>query len=115
FMILRDELTSLKPDFFEWLYVYATTGTLTSTTEKFTPKPQQIKMISEVLDGFATESRGKMLAACGIGNTLTALWIKEKLNAKYVLFVAPNLALIKQTLEAWMPQASTPFTYLCVC
>lgn len=115
FMILRDELTSLKPDFFEWLYVYATTGTLTSTTEKFTPKPHQIKMISEVLDGFATESRGKMLAACGTGKTLTALWIKEKLNAKYVLFVAPNLALIKQTLEAWMPQASTPFTYLCVC
>ena len=71
-------------------------------------------MISEVLDGFATESRGKMLAACGTGKTLTALWIKEKLNAKYVLFVAPNLALIKQTLESWMPQAKL-LHISCVC
>lgn len=115
FMILRNEMNSLAPDFFEWLYTLATTGSTASIMQKYEPKPHQNKMIAEVLDGFATEQRGKMLAACGTGKTLTALWIKEKISAKNILFVAPNLALIKQTLEAWMPQASTPFTYLCVC
>jgi superfamily II DNA or RNA helicase len=115
FIILRNELNSLEPDFFEWLYTFATTGSSAIHVPKFTPMPHQNKMISEVLEGFVTEQRGKMLAACGTGKTLTALWIKERLSAKHVLFVAPNLALIKQTLEAWMPQASAPFTYLCVC
>ncbi len=115
FTILQNEMNSLEPDFFEWLYVFATAGLTISITPKFSPMPHQEKMISEVLDGFVTENRGKMLAACGTGKTLAALWIKEKLSARKVLFVAPNLALIKQTLEAWMPQASTPFTYICVC
>lgn len=115
FFVLRNELSSLEPDFFEWLYSYATTGVSETRIQRYTPMPRQVKMISDVLEGFATEERGKMLAACGTGKTLTALWIKEGLLAKNVLFVAPNLALIKQTLEAWMPQAKAPFTYLCVC
>jgi predicted helicase len=115
FAILRNELNSLKPEFFKWLYEYATTGASKPRIEKYTPLPHQDKMISEVLEGFSTEERGKMLAACGTGKTLAALWIKERLSAKKVLFVVPNLALIKQTLEAWMPQAEEPFIYLCVC
>lgn len=115
FFILRNELNSLEPSFFEWLYTFATTGSTEPNVSKYDPMPHQEKIISEVLEGFVTEERGKMLAACGTGKTLAALWIKESLMAKNTLFVAPNLALIKQTLEAWMPQAKTPFTYLCVC
>lgn len=115
FMILRNELTSLGKEFFDWLYSFATAGIQSTNIIKYNPLPHQIKMISDVCEGFITEKRGKMLAACGTGKTLTALWIKEKIGANTVLFVAPNLALIKQTLEAWMPQASNPFTYLCVC
>ncbi|NLM75056.1 MAG: AlwI family type II restriction endonuclease [Clostridiaceae bacterium] len=115
FTILRDELNSLDLDFFKWLHIFATTGVYEKEDERYTPLPHQQKMIDEVLEGFQTERRGKMLAACGTGKTLTALWIKEELSAKNVLFVVPNLALIKQTLEAWMPQAQEPFIYLCVC
>jgi superfamily II DNA or RNA helicase len=115
FFIFRNELNSLEPIFFDWLYIFATTGSTKPIVTRYNPMPHQDKMISEVLEGFVTEKRGKMLAACGTGKTLAALWIKERLTAKKTLFVAPNLALIKQTLEAWMPQAKTPFTYLCVC
>lgn len=115
FIILRNELNSLEPDFFEWLYTFAATGSSAINIPKYPRRPHQVEMIADVIKGFATEQRGKMLAACGTGKTLTALWIKEELAAKNVLFVAPNLALIKQTLEAWMPQAKAPFTYLCVC
>jgi superfamily II DNA or RNA helicase len=115
FIILRDELNSLEPEFFEWLFQFAATGDMESHVAKFSPLPHQEKMIAEVLDGFATSERGKMLAACGTGKTLTSMWIKEELECSTVLFVAPNLALIKQTLEAWMPQSNRPFAYLCVC
>lgn len=115
FMILRDSLTALDEDFFSWLYNFANTGDTTSKIQKYEPLPHQDKMINEVLDGFLNADRGKLLAACGTGKTLTALWIKESLDCHVVLFVAPNLALIKQTLESWMPQASKPFSYLCVC
>lgn len=115
FTILRDSLTSLDEDFYSWLYNFANTGDSTVQKEKYKPLKHQEKMIDEVVRGFETMSRGKLLAACGTGKTLTALWIKEELNCGVVLFVAPNLALIKQTLESWMPQANSPFNYLCVC
>lgn len=115
FTILRDSLMALDEAFFSWLYNFANTGDSTTKRVKYSPKPHQDKMINEVLDGFANADRGKLLAACGTGKTLTALWIKEAIDAHTVLFVAPNLALIKQTLESWMPQASSPFSYMCVC
>lgn len=115
FTILRDSLMALDEAFFSWLYNFANTGDSTTKRVKYSPKPHQDKMINEVLDGFANADRGKLLAACGTGKTLTALWIKEAIEAHTVLFVAPNLALIKQTLESWMPQANSPFSYMCVC
>lgn len=115
FTILRDSLMALDEVFFSWLYDFANSGDASDKREKYLPRPHQEKIISEVLDGFVNADRGKLLAACGTGKTLTALWIKEELEAHTVLFVAPNLALIKQTLESWMPQAATPFSYMCVC
>lgn len=115
FTILRDSFMALDEDFFSWLYNFINTGDSTAKRVKYSPKPHQVKMINEVLDGFANADRGKLLAACGTGKTLTALWIKEAMDAHTVLFVAPNLALISQTLESWMPQADSPFSYMCVC
>ena len=115
FNILRDSLETLSDDFFDWLVKFAKTGDNSRNVVKHSPRDHQKKMIKEVVDGFASYDRGKLLAACGTGKTLTALWIKEELGCKSVLFVAPNLALIKQTLESWMPQAKNPFNYLCVC
>lgn len=114
FTILRDRLTQLDDEFFVWLKEFATSGDDIEKKKK-EPREYQEKMINEVMDGFAISDRGKMLAACGTGKTLVSLWIKERMNSKFTLFVAPNLALIKQTLEAWMPNASLPFNYLCVC
>ena len=54
-------------------------------------------------------------AACGTGKTLTSLWISQGIDAKSVLFLAPSLALIKQTLESWANNTENPFKYICVC
>jgi predicted helicase len=69
----------------------------------------------DVMNGLKEDHRGKVIAACGTGKTLTALWISERLNARSVLFVAPSLALIQQTLREWSDQASVPFRYQCIC
>ena len=37
------------------------------------------------------------------------------MNAMNVLFIAPSLALIKQTLESWSEQSREEFSHLCVC
>ena len=115
FLVLRDNFSNLDEHFFDSLYNFAINSKSPIMKEKFRPKDHQKKMIEEVLKGFETYDRGKLLAACGTGKTLTSLWIKEEMKAKKVLFVAPNLALIKQTLDSWIPQASDKFNYLCVC
>ena len=53
--------------------------------------------------------------ACGTGKTLTALWIKEKLNSKKVLVLLPSLSLLSQTLKEWNISATDPFNWICVC
>jgi predicted helicase len=41
---------------------------------------------------------------CGTGKTLVALWAAEQLGSKKVLVLVPSLALISQTLHAWLKE-----------
>ncbi len=111
--ILVDEFDLLEKEFFEELNQITNAKKITRTYHE--PYSYQKEMISNVIRGFDKSDRGKLIAACGTGKTLTALWITEQMKAKNVLFIAPSLALIKQTLEAWSEQAHVPFSYLCVC
>lgn len=112
--ILVDEFSILDEEFFSELHSF--TNTL-SIKEKVRLKPHafQEDIIKNVVEGFSKNDRGKLIAACGTGKTLTSLWIAERIAAQTVLFLAPSLALIKQTLEAWADQAVSQFSYLCVC
>ena len=112
--ILVDDFDNLDADFFEQLYEF-TNNSKTIKRKIFEPYDFQKNIIEDTITGFQTEERGKIIAACGTGKTLTSLWITERLKATQTLFLAPSLALIKQTLEAWANQTSTPFNYLCVC
>jgi predicted helicase len=111
--ILVDEFDALGQEFFNQLYQI--TNEKKQTKIFFEPDDYQKRMISNVVKGFCSNNRGKLIAACGTGKTLTALWIAEHLKSQNVLFIAPSLALIKQTLEAWAEQSRIPFSYLCVC
>lgn len=112
--ILVDEFSSLDQIFFDELYDFVQkAGKI--TRKKHKPFDFQIEMIKNVNDGFKKHSKGKLIAACGTGKTLTSLWITESLESNSILFLAPSLALIKQTLESWADQSKYPFSYLCVC
>ena len=112
--ILVDDLDVLGDDFFQSLYALTNKQKVIHRV-KYKPYDFQKEIIKDTVNGFKTSNRGKVIAACGTGKTLTSLWITEQINAKTVLFLAPSLALVKQTLEAWANQSNTPFSYLAVC
>ncbi|MDC0596556.1 DEAD/DEAH box helicase family protein [Candidatus Pseudothioglobus singularis] len=110
--ILVNDFDSLDANFFDSLFSF-TNKTL--IPDKYKPFGFQERIINDVIDGFQNSDRGKVIAACGTGKTLTALWITERMNVNQVLFLAPNIALIKQTLESWSSQSSYVFSYLAIC
>ena len=85
------------------------------TKQFFKPDSHQIKMIDAVKEGFKGSDRGKLISACGTGKTLTSLWVTENQKVDKLLFVAPNISLVKQTIEEWSKQSKFDFDYLCVC
>lgn len=114
YSILVDKFEELDKEFFKRLKEYVVNKKSTPII-KASPDDHQKRMISNTISGFKGSGRGKLIAACGAGKTLVSLWIVEEMNADTVLFLAPSLALIKQTLEAWSSQANERFAYLCVC
>ena len=113
--LLVDSFINLNSSFFEEFVDFLKGNNTPKTKEKYSPLPYQRKILEDIKTGFATNDRGKLIAACGIGKTLTALWLQEEMITSTVLYVVPSLALIKQTLESWVDNCSTPFKFLCVC
>ena len=84
---------------------------------KKTLRPHQKEAVENVLRGFETADRGKLIMACGTGKTFTALKIAETLAGKNktVLFLAPSLALVSQTLTEWTVESSVDLQSFAVC
>jgi superfamily II DNA or RNA helicase len=113
YSVLVQEFEDLDKDFFQSLFDLVNGKQVTRRLND--PYDFQNEIISDVVKGFESFDRGKYIAACGTGKTLTSLWISERLDCQSVLFIAPSLALIKQTLDEWANQSKDPFEFLCVC
>lgn len=63
------------------------------------------------------KERGKLIMACGTGKTYTSLKIMEDITEKnaLVLFLVPSIALLGQTLNAWMSDKDDDIRAICVC
>ncbi|MDR1036656.1 MAG: DEAD/DEAH box helicase family protein, partial [Deltaproteobacteria bacterium] len=66
---------------------------------------------------YETQNRGKLCLACGCGKTFVSLKIAESETGGkgLVLFLAPSIALVGQTLLEWSSDAARPFFGFCVC
>ncbi len=66
---------------------------------------------------FKTNSRGKLIMACGTGKTFNSLRIAEKeTNGKgVVLFLVPSISLLGQILREWTTFAKEPINAICIC
>ena len=84
---------------------------------KKTLRPHQQTASDNVIAGFQTANRGKLIMACGTGKTFTALKIAEQLVSEsgLILFLVPSISLLSQTLREWTTEASTPLHCLAVC
>lgn len=61
--------------------------------------------------------RGKLIMACGTGKTYTSLRIMEDITEEraLILFLVPSIALLGQTLNAWMADKTKPIKAICIC
>lgn len=84
---------------------------------KKSPRPHQEKAITAFHEHFQTGERGKLIMACGTGKTFTSLKIAENETGGkgLVLFLAPSIALVGQTLREWTAESSVPLFPICIC
>ena len=86
--------------------------------EPKTPRPHQQEAITNALAHLkAPDTRGKLLMACGTGKTLVGLRVAEGVAGPggRVLVLVPSLALLSQTLRAWLDDACLPIRAFAVC
>jgi predicted helicase len=87
---------------------------------KYGLRPHQKEAIDKITAGFTTSPRGKWISACGTGKTFTSLKLAEQLCAENggqlkVLFLAPSISLVSQSLREWMAQTQTDIRPFVVC
>lgn len=67
-------------------------------------RPHQKEAISDVLWGFETSPRGRLIMACGTGKTLASLRIAESYVGRSggaVLYLVPSISLLAQSMREW--------------
>ena len=77
-------------------------------------REHQKKALQNVMKGFTTGERGKLIMACGTGKTFTSLKIAEEIGGT-VLFLAPSISLVSQTFNEWITQSNIPVSSIIVC
>ena len=83
------------------------------------PRPHQLDAMSDAYKHFCEKGneRGKLVMACGTGKTYTSLKIMEQITDSnaLVLFLVPSIALLGQSLNAWMSDKQDEVKAICVC
>ena len=87
------------------------------TRKKKDLRKHQEEAITATLEGLAEHDRGKVIMACGTGKTFMSLRLFEQLTgqAGMVLFLAPSITLVSQTLREWTAEALDRFDAFVVC
>ena len=60
------------------------------------PYDYQEEILERINDFYHKNDKGKIIHSCGLGKTITSLFIIEKLNAKSIIIGVPSVALVKQ-------------------
>lgn len=82
----------------------------------FDPRPHQREAIDAVKAEFEVADRTTLVMACGTGKTLTALRLAEELvPGGTVLFLAPSISLVAQSMRDWAEQVRGRINPYVVC
>ena len=115
----RINLFELESSSVDWDKLYSGDQGANALKTGKRPGEHQLIALSKAHNHFIEEGndRGKLIMACGTGKTFTALKIMEDMTDEksLVLFLVPSIALLGQTLNAWMSDKSEPLKAICVC
>ncbi len=80
-------------------------------------RPHQTEAVDKSLKHFKAHDRGKLIMACGTGKTFTSLRVTETITPENanILFLAPSISLISQTLREYAYERKNSQRYLVVC
>lgn len=111
---------ALEESGFDWAYYVPAEALLTDgAKESLKLRTYQEEAIEACSKAFEAQKkrRAQIHMACGTGKTLTSLAIAERVagSGKNVLFLAPSLGLVQQTLDAWTNKASLSIAPYVVC
>ncbi|AEJ44352.1 hypothetical protein TC41_2453 [Alicyclobacillus acidocaldarius subsp. acidocaldarius Tc-4-1] len=79
-------------------------------------RPYQEEAVAAILSGWEANDRGKCIMPPGTGKTLVALRTVERFAQPrdLVLFCAPSIALVNQTIRAWKRDATVQLRFVAV-
>ena len=101
----------------DWLAFVDIPDELRPKSHRYTPHPYQREAIDAIVEGFETNSRGRLILPCGTGKSVVALWATESLvnEGGHVLYVVPSIALMGQTMREWSTHRDTKQQYIGIC
>ncbi|WP_211373201.1 DEAD/DEAH box helicase [Pseudoxanthomonas broegbernensis] len=113
--VSRITLHDLETSQIDWAK-YRPSATIALKAKK-SLRPHQESALKAVTAGLKDTDRGKLIMACGTGKTFTSLKIAEAMVGKggRVLFLAPSLSLLQQTLTEWTQESAIPLHSFAVC
>lgn len=121
----NQQMPTTRIDFNDFLYdenidwsIFTETNidSLQYKTEKKPLRPHQKEAIENILKGFETADRGKLIMACGTGKTFTSLKLAETFGiGKNILFLAPSISLVSQNIKEWLSESSIEIGCIPVC
>ena len=79
--------------------------------------PHQKEALEKAHRHYQENDRGKLIMACGTGKTFTSLSLIEQETKGHgvVLFLVPSIALLNQSLNAWMTDKTSAIKPICIC
>lgn len=92
-------------------------GSETADRVTFDPRPHQRKAIDSVKAELTDHNRCSLVMACGTGKTLTSLRLAEEQVGEggTVLFLAPSISLVSQSMRDWVNQVRDRINVYVVC
>lgn len=92
-------------------------GTESSTRVTYDPRPHQREVIDAVKTELKDHDRCSLVMACGTGKTLTSLRLVEEQVGEggTVLFLAPSISLVSQSMRDWVNQTRCRINVYVVC
>lgn len=114
--IFTDDMAESEIDYTDWIE-----GRSVASRTFKEPRPHQREAINDCLEKFRVYDRGQMIMACGTGKTVTSLRLAEEYlqsigkSGGRVLFLAPSIALVGQSMREWANQSKLPMVCAVVC